>query len=560
MVIIFLIFVGYMYFMAPKPQPPETTSTPVDSIEITDQDMDTAFEESSAATSEGDSTMSAAASTETTDSLLNKFKDVPEEIITVENDKFIAKFTNRGGGLTSLKFKDYFYHNGDTSMVEMVPPWAESVLNFQFPDAGGDEFSLQKIVFAPNKINLKVTGGSKDVLELRADLSEHDYIILSYEFYGDRYDFSVKLDFEGAVNYDLGKNYLFGWSQGLESTEKNRLDDFNSFKAYAFWESGLETYKKFKHGQLSENVEGSAKWIATRSKYFFVGIDPERDTRGVIIKGKYIKPDAKKNEPGMKKISVLLDMPIHERKSSLFDKYSVYIGPIDYKILKSYDNGYASTVDLGGILKPISLFILWLMQMLYSFLHNYGLVIMIFSILMKGVFYPLTARSLKSMKKMQELQPKLRAIQEKYKADPQKMNAEVMKLWKENKVNPISGCLPMIPQLPIFFALFTVFRNTIVLRGSEFVFWMKDLSQPDATMILPIIMGLTMFLQQKMTMQDPKQKMLVYILPVVFFFLFKGFATGLVLYWTMFNILSVLETILIRKPQQKKDADAVVTN
>ena len=546
-----------MYFMAPKPPQPSTESTPVDSTEVTDMEMDSAWDNSMTERAEGDTTAAGKALAETADSLLNKFKDVPEEIITVENDKFIAKFTNRGGGLTSLKFKEYFYHNGDTSMVEMVPPWAESVLNFQFPDAGGDEFSLQKIAFAPNKTGLKITGGSKDVLELRAELSEQDYIVLSYEFYGDRYDFSVKLDFEGAINYDLGQNYLFGWSQGLESTEKNRLDDFNSFRAYTFWDTGLETYKKFKHGQMSEHIEGSAKWIATRSKYFFVGIDPERDTRGVIIKGKEIKPNAKANEPGMKKISVLLDMPIHERKSSLFDKYSVYIGPIDYEVLKSYSNGYSSTVDLGGILKPISLFILWLMQMLYSFLHNYGIVIIIFSILMKVIFYPLTARSLKSMKKMQELQPRLRAIQEKYKADPQKMNSEVMKLWKENKVNPISSCLPMIPQLPIFFALFTVFRNTIVLRGSEFIFWMKDLSQPDATMILPLIMGLTMFLQQKMTMQDPKQKMLVYILPIVFFFLFKGFATGLVLYWTMFNILSVLETILIRKPQQNKDAVVV---
>jgi YidC/Oxa1 family membrane protein insertase len=172
---------------------------------------------------------------------------------------------------------------------------------------------------------------------------------------------------------------------------------------------------------------------------------------------------------------------------------------------------------------------------------------------MKVIFYPLTSRSLKSMKKMQELQPKLKALQEKYKKEPQKMQSEIMKLWKENKVNPMSGCLLMLPQLPIFFALFTVFRNTILLRGSEFAFWMNDLSQPDQTMILPIIMAGTMFLQQKMTMQDPKQKMLVYVLPIVFFFLFKGFPTGLVLYWTMFNVLSVLETILIRKPQQQKE-------
>jgi YidC/Oxa1 family membrane protein insertase len=421
-------------------------------------------------------------------------------------------------------------------------------LKFDFPDADDDNFDFQRIVFTPSKTNLNISGTSSDKLVFSANLTDDDYIEVTYTFYGNRYDFDVRLDIEGPISRKLGETYFFGWKEGLESTEKNRKDDFNSFRANAMWDSGLEKYKNFDHGRLYLAVKGAPKWVATRSKYFFVCIDPERSPEGMVVDGEKIDINEKVGQPGMTKIGVQVEMKIHERKS-LFDKYTVYVGPIEYDILKGYNRGYEHTADMGGILKPISIFILWLMKSLYSVFHNYGLVIIVFSILMKVVFYPLTSRSLKSMKKMQELQPKLKAIQEKYKSEPQKLNAEVMKLWKENKVNPMGGCLLMLPQLPIFFALFSVFRNTIVLRGSEFMLWLQDLSQPDQTLILPIIMAGTMFLQQKMTMQDPKQKMLVYILPVVFFFLFKGFSSGLVLYWTMFNVLSVLETMFIRKPQ-----------
>jgi YidC/Oxa1 family membrane protein insertase len=554
-VLIAAIFLIYMYFNAPKPPPVQPQETvQADSLQI---DSETS-RLSETPDIERDTEISEKPIEIEMDSLEARFATVPAETATVETDRYIAKFYGRGGGLVSFRFKKYFYHNGDTSMVEMVPDWAQSTLNFQFPDAGRDGFDLQKIVFTPNKANIKIGGGSTDKLIFRADISEHDFIEITYTFYGDRFDFDVKLDFEGAANQDLGRSYLFGWDCGLESTEKNRVDDFNSFKAVVMWDTGKEQYKKFDHGQMSHSLKGTPKWIATRSKYFLVGIDPERDPEGVLIAGKEIKVNKSAGQPGMKRIDAQVEMAIHERKSSLFDKYSVYIGPIDYNILKSYNNGFHQAVDLGGILSPISLGLLWLMDNLHKVFHNYGLVIIIFSILIKVVFYPLTARSLRSMKRMQELQPKLKALQEKYKQEPQKMNAEVMKLWKTNKVNPMGGCLLMLPQMPIFFALFTVFRNTILLRGSEFIFWMKDLSQPDTTMILPLIMAGTMFLQQKMTMQDPKQKMLVYILPIVFFFLFKGFSTGLVLYWTMYNILSVFETIFIRKPQQQKDKPAVV--
>ena len=147
---------------------------------------------------------------------------------------------------------------------------------------------------------------------------------------------------------------------------------------------------------------------------------------------------------------------------------------------------------------------------------------------------------------MQDLQPRITEIRQKYKNDPQKMNSEMMKLYKERGVNPVGGCLPMLLQLPIFFALFAVFRNTIELRQAEFVLWLKDLSQPDPYYVLPILMGITMFIQQKMTVKDPKQATMVYVMPVVMTFLFVRFASGLVLYWTMFNVLTLVQQLLLK--------------
>ena len=144
--------------------------------------------------------------------------------------------------------------------------------------------------------------------------------------------------------------------------------------------------------------------------------------------------------------------------------------------------------------------------------------------------------------KMQELQPKLAQLKERYKKEPARLNQETMKLYKQAGVNPLGGCLPLIFQMPIFYALFVVFRSTIELRGAKFAFWLSDLSQKDPYYVLPIIMAGTMFWQQKITIKDPKQAMLVYFMPILFFFFFYNFPAGLTLYWTVFNILSLVET------------------
>ena len=157
------------------------------------------------------------------------------------------------------------------------------------------------------------------------------------------------------------------------------------------------------------------------------------------------------------------------------------------------------------------------------------------------------------------LQPKMEKLKERFKKDPQKMNKEVMKLYKDAGVNPLSGCLPLLPQMPIFYGLFQLFRTTIELRGAEFFGWLTDLSQKDPYYVLPIIMTVTMFAQQKLTNKDPKQKMLTYMMPLLFGFLFRDFPAGLTLYWTGYNFFSVIEQVWLighpDKPETSTDSE-----
>jgi YidC/Oxa1 family membrane protein insertase len=203
------------------------------------------------------------------------------------------------------------------------------------------------------------------------------------------------------------------------------------------------------------------------------------------------------------------------------------------------------------------------MKSLAKVIPNYGIVIIIFAILIKLLLYPLTHKSFENSMKMQKVQPYLSEIQKKYKSDPMKMQQEMSKVKKEHGVSTLGGCLPMLIQMPIFFALYPTLRYSIALRGASFFGWLQDLSNPDPYYILPIIMGIFMFLQQRMMTSvqsqntgnmDEKQeammqsqKMMAYILPVMMFFFFRNLPSGLVLYWTVFNILSIIQQHFINK-------------
>jgi len=252
---------------------------------------------------------------------------------------------------------------------------------------------------------------------------------------------------------------------------------------------------------------------------------------------------------------------------------TVYAGPKEYERLKA--NGLEGAINFGGFPLPrqygglplewIGVPILLLMNWLYKYVGNYGVAIIVLTVVSKALFYPLTVKSMRSMRAMQALQPQVNALRSKYKSDPQRLNREMMDLYREHRVNPMGGCLPMVAQVPIFYALYVALTVSVELQNASFIclpwlsplaavlrwlgmrwvneLWICDLAMPDPVYVLPVVMGVTMFLQQRMTpvAGPPQQAKMMMFMPLVFTFMFLNLASGLVLYWTVSNLLQIAQ-------------------
>ena len=225
--------------------------------------------------------------------------------------------------------------------------------------------------------------------------------------------------------------------------------------------------------------------------------------------------------------------------------------------------GLEYAVDLGWkIILPVAQLLLWALNAGYTIIPNYGLVIILLSGLTRLLFYPLTAISMRSMKAMQEIQPEMEKLRKKYEKDPQELNKRVFALYRDHKVNPVSGCLPMLLQMPVFFALYSVLANSVGLRQAPFVGWITDLSAPDTLMtiggfaihVLPVLMSLSMFWQQKLTPTDPRQAPIMLLMPFMMLFFFYKVPSGLTLYWTVTNLFSVAQQYQMNRENKTRAA------
>lgn len=302
---------------------------------------------------------------------------------------------------------------------------------------------------------------------------------------------------------------------------------------------------------------GRIFWGAVTNKYFTVLLKPQ--TIGTSVNVTESPQEDKKRG-----ITASITMPPltlsgdqrHE------EKFYLYAGPKKYEVLKVLGLDIDKVMDFG-FLAPISKVTLRLLNFFYSIVHNYGLAIILLTILVRLILYPLTYKSYKSMREMQKIQPLMQELQKKYKEEPKRLQKEMMLLYKEHKVNPFGGCLPMILQMPILIALFTTLRSAIELRGAPFIFWIKDLSEPDtlftlqngfAINVLPILMIGTFFLQQKFfampaatPQQQQQQKMMALFMPVFMGFIFYRMPSGLVLYFTLSTMIGIIDQYRIKK-------------
>ncbi len=494
-------------------------------------------------------------------------RSATSEEITVETSLYTAVFSTRGASIKSFLLKKYLLEDG--SYVELIGGDGQGNLGVLLPTEE-DTLDTSSFLFSANKKKVTLSERKQsDVLEFVLNLDEYRQIKKTFTFYQDRYDISMKIDLRNVGDLIDGSYYYLTWRSGVESTEPDLKADMQNAKAYALQGDNKEDFnvdERFEQKQLGSYP---TDWVAIKTKYFTVAVIPQGvKGQGVRFIGEQVeKPN---EEEPWKKYGFDLKMPFNERQSKT-DNYTLYFGPLDYDIIKSYGFELEQIIDLGpSIFRPFGKFILWSFRWLHSFIPNYGWVIVIFSILIKLMLFPLTKKSYKSMKEMQALQPIMQELNEKYKDNAQKKQQEVMKLYKEYGVNPLGGCIPMVLQMPLLIALFNVFRSTIELRGASFIWWITDLARPDTVAILPftiplygntlnilpLFMGVTMFIQQKISMKDPKQKALVYFMPLFLTLLFNSFPSGLNLYYALFNILSIMQEKLIpykiRTPEEMK--------
>ena len=289
-----------------------------------------------------------------------------------------------------------------------------------------------------------------------------------------------------------------------------------------------------------KTYEAEVHWTGFADKYFLTAAMPVNGTLGGVT--------VRDNKGYVE--NTISSAPIALNPGETFSlPYRLYFGPKDLDLLKGEGNQLERAIDLGwfsSVAKPL----LYALKFLYRYVRNYGIAIIIITVVIKILFYPLTYKSYKSMKEMQKLQPKMAELKEKYKNDRDAMNKAVMELYQTHKVNPLGGCLPMLVQMPIFIALYRALMSSIELRHAPFMLWIHDLSARDPYYVTPIVMGATMFVQQRMTPSagmDPAQAKMMMMLPVIFTVMFINMPAGLVLYWLVNNILTIAQQAYINK-------------
>ena len=481
----------------------------------------------------------------------------PTEKLTtiVESDLFIAKISSLcGGSIISFQIKGHL--GPDSGFVNLSSNDNKRNLLIGFRNLDGEMLELEDgwimektydSLYINNEITLTYFypyGGKK--------------ITKRVTIYPESFVFDIDIDMTPIANSLLEERFSFSWAGGLPPTEKDSTAEEYFFGTYLYQGGELIDVKASKGDSFKNDYRGKTDWIATRSKYFVAATiaTDETDFLGASV-------SASNNKNELYNINTYLN----PNSKSLF---SFYLGPLEYERIKDLGVGLESTMDFGwAIIRPISKGVLWALKSMHSYIPNYGIVLIIFSVLVKLAVYPLTKKSYESTRAMQELTPELNKLKDKYKNNQQKLQQAQMELYKKKGVNPFGTCLPMLLQMPLLFALFTVFRSTIELRGEPFIWWIKDLSAPDIIFYLPfkiplygnyvcalpILMALSMFAQQKMMMtggtaQQEQQKFMQYFMMGFFFLIFNSFPSGLNLYYTLFNLLTIVQQKLTNPKKQ----------
>ena len=461
-------------------------------------------------------------------------KGLKEREIPVETDEFIALFSTRGGAIKSLKLKRYREHIAkDSPLIELVhvKPTDPLPLSLTFP---GADINLSEKTIYEAQLNEK----DKSTITFITEIPHLIRVEKIYRFKPGRYDFDLEIRNTnlgpGPINQTVGLT----WYEYIDPQKKSDSYAHEGPVSFAAKKIERDDPKKI---VATKTVGPDVSWGGYETKYFIAALIPQNPA----ITSLYMST----NGGDLLSISALSPKNIIPPGKTTVVNYTVYLGPKDYSILKSLNVGLENAIDFGDWLKWLAMPLLIVLKFLYNLIPNYGVAIIILTAIIKIIFWPLGNKSYRSMKEMQKLQPKVAELQEKYKNDKNRLSQEIMNLYKTHKINPMGGCLPMLIQIPVFFGLYKTLLYAIELRHSPFIWWIKDLSAKDPYYITPIIMGATMFIQQKMTPTagDPTQAKIMLLMPAIFTVMFLNFPSGLVIYWLFNNIISIGQQYYINK-------------
>jgi len=501
-----------------------------------------------------------------------KRETFPKKEITVETKNFIAVFTNEDARLKNFQLKKYMDRVEESAITiklreffkrifgskskEPKKPSPLDLVNtneseglplglFLNPSIGNGIWEVDKdslkllnngetgeVTFFKNIDNyLKILKKYKfksetNTIELEVEIKNNSSREISSQL-GLEWIGKVELvKLADEENKDFGLKYIFMKKQKLEKKDLGGTTTSGCTPGCGSRKRSIEPFEFSDKGEI--------QWFSFEGEYFTALLIPSFGDKNLslVVNG---------NEKNILKAKLIGSQFLIPPKDAKSFGFKIYLGPKEIKILKGLGVGAEKLVDFGYftvIAKPI----LWFLKLTNSFTKNFGLDIIIMSILIKIIFLPLTQISFKSMKEMQKVQPELNRLREVYKNDKARLQQEIMLLYKRRRINPMSGCLPMLIQIPVFIALYNALQNSIEMRHAPFILWIMDLSAKDPIYITPLIMGATMVIQQKMTptSADPAQAKMFMLMPIMFTFLFLSFPSGLVLYWLVNNVLSII--------------------
>ncbi|HEY5541973.1 MAG TPA: membrane protein insertase YidC [Candidatus Binatia bacterium] len=463
----------------------------------------------------------------------------PARDIKVETENYAAVFTNRGARLKSFKFKKYRVSADENSPpVEMVQTAPGVPLPLGVRWQAPQPFEDSDLIYSVQGGDLMLRGDAKANLQFQGQNSNGVVITKSFTFSGSSYPIQMEVSAKAPDGTARIPEILI--TEKADHSKANHDAPFEGFIALVDNKIKREAPDESDNGL---EFTGEVSWAGFGHTYFFFGLVPENGAGHKLT----VRQDGTA-------LVLATSAPSPAERATLF------IGPKELETLKAVGKGLERAIDFGYF-GFVSIPFLYLLHFFHSFTGSYGLDIILLTVLIKILMAPLTHKSFVSMKAMQKLQPQMEKLKEKYGNDKEKLNKEIMELYRRNGVNPLGGCLPMVLQFPVFIGLYNALSTPIELRHASFL-WIKDLSRPDweslpiaiagwqfGIPVLTILMGASMFIQQWMTPTagDPNQRKIMMLMPLMFTFMFVSFPAGLTVYWLVNNLLTIVQQYWINR-------------